>query len=75
VREVPAAFERANGYPIPVRAAPRRPGDVADIRADAAPARDMLGWVVLHSLEEACRDAMRWRRWWSRHLAPGAGAG
>lgn len=70
VREVVAAFERATGRRIPVRVGPRRPGDIPAVWADATRAREVLGWTAQCTLEDACRDAMRWRRWWSEHLAP-----
>ncbi|MFO1399186.1 MAG: UDP-glucose 4-epimerase GalE [Burkholderiales bacterium] len=69
VREVLQAFERATGRRIPVRVGPRRPGDVPTVWADASRAREALGWTARRSLETACRDAMRWRRWWSAHVA------
>ena len=69
--EVLTAFESASGLRIPVRHGPRRAGDVPAVWADASLARRLLGWEAGRTLEEACRDAMRWRRWWSEYLRPG----
>jgi UDP-glucose 4-epimerase len=44
VREVIAAAERVVGRPIPWQAAPRRPGDPAQLVASSARAREILGW-------------------------------
>ncbi len=61
VRQVVAAFERASGRPVPVRVAPRRPGDVAASYADPARARDELGWTATRGLDEMCADTWRWQ--------------
>ena len=37
VREMHAAFERAVGRPVPVEVHPRRPGDIAEMRARVQP--------------------------------------
>ncbi len=44
VREVIAAVERVTGRRVPVRAAPRRPGDPAVLVADAVRMRAATGW-------------------------------
>jgi len=62
VMEVVRAFERATGKRVPVRFGPRREGDVPELLADARRARDVLGWSVTRSLDDACVDALRWRR-------------
>ena len=62
VTEVVAAFERATGKRVPVRYGPRREGDVPELWADATRARDLLGWSATRTLEDACVDALRWRR-------------
>ncbi len=62
VREVIAAAESTTGRPIPVRVSPRRPGDPPVLVADAAVARDVLGWVPLHrDLAEIVASAWAWR--------------
>ncbi|WP_206321030.1 UDP-glucose 4-epimerase GalE [Streptomyces zingiberis] len=44
VREVIETVRRVTGRPVPVRAAPRRPGDPAVLVASAERARHRLGW-------------------------------
>ncbi len=63
VREVVETAQRITGRPIPVRQAPRRPGDPPALVADAARARRELGWNPSHSdLERIIEDAWRWHR-------------
>jgi UDP-glucose 4-epimerase len=61
VLEMIRAFERTNGLSIPFRIMPRRPGDVAEVFADASLAGKLLGWRTEHSLERICEDAWRWQ--------------
>lgn len=62
VLEVVAAFGEACGRPIPYDIAPRRPGDVRELVADAtAVARDW-GWRPVRNLADMCRDAWRFQR-------------
>lgn len=66
VREVIRAVELACRQPVPVRDAPRRPGDPPALVADASKARQVLGWrprwVELDGIVET---ALRWHsmRW------------
>jgi UDP-arabinose 4-epimerase len=61
VREVIAAAERVTGKRIPVREAPRRPGDPPALVADAARARAVLHWTPSHSaLETILATAWAW---------------
>jgi UDP-glucose 4-epimerase len=60
VREMVAAFEAASGRRIPVRVAPRRPGDVAVSYADPARAARELGWRARAGLAEMCASAWAW---------------
>lgn len=63
VRELLAAVERAHGAPVPVREAPRRPGDVARVVAEATRIRQVLGWVPRHQdLDFIARTALAWER-------------
>jgi UDP-glucose 4-epimerase len=55
------AFSEASGRPIPVRIAPRRPGDVATCFADARKAEAELGWRAELGLDEMCRSAWHWQ--------------
>ena len=56
------AFERASGRPIAYRLVARRPGDVAEVYADASLAARALGWVATRGIDEMCRDAWNWQR-------------
>lgn len=60
VLEVIRAFERASGREIPFQVVGRRPGDLAELLADASLARATLGWQARRGLDEICRDAWRW---------------
>ena len=62
VLEVVKAFEKASGRPIAYRVAARRPGDVAEVYADASLAARELGWVATRGIDEMCRDAWNWQR-------------
>ncbi len=61
VLEVVAAFERACGKRIPYRIVGRRPGDVAEVYADASLAAKELGWRAEKGIEEMAQDAWRWQ--------------
>ena len=62
VREVIAAVERVGGRRVPVRDAPRRPGDPAALVAASGKLRAETGWVPLHAeLDEIVRTAWAWR--------------
>ncbi|MXY52936.1 MAG: UDP-glucose 4-epimerase GalE [Gammaproteobacteria bacterium] len=61
VLEAVEAFERASGVAIPYEFAPRRPGDVAMLRADSSLARRELGWTATFDLDCICADLWRWR--------------
>jgi UDP-glucose 4-epimerase len=62
VLEVVKAFERASGRPIAYRVADRRPGDVAEVYADASLAARELGWTAERGIDEMCRDTWNWQR-------------
>ena len=55
------AFERVCGRAIPVEIVGRRAGDVAEVYADPALARKLLGWRAVLGVEAMCRDAWRWQ--------------
>lgn len=58
VREVIAAARRVTGHPIPVREAPRRPGDPPRLVAASARIREQLGWAAQKpALETMIADA------------------
>ncbi len=60
VREILREMEEAAGRPIPAEIKPRRPGDIAEMRADATKAKRLFGWETKHTLAEMCADAWRW---------------
>jgi UDP-glucose-4-epimerase GalE len=61
VKEVISAVERVSGREVPVRPAPRRAGDPAQLVANAAKANQRLGWTPQHSdLENIARTAWAW---------------
>ena len=55
------AFSRACGKNLPSQMSPRRPGDVAEVWADAARAERKLNWRANRTLDEMCRDVWRWQ--------------
>lgn len=63
VREVIAAAEVISGCKIPVRDAPRRPGDPAALVADPRLAAETLGWQARFSdLDTIISAALDWHR-------------
>jgi UDP-arabinose 4-epimerase len=67
VAEVIEAARAVTGRAISVQVRPRRPGDPAALVADAARAKQMLGWAPRHpTLNEQVASAWRWH---SREVA------
>jgi UDP-glucose 4-epimerase len=62
VLDVVDAFSAACGTRIPYDAAPRRPGDVAELVADARAVARAWGWRPARDLDAMCRDAWRFQR-------------
>jgi UDP-glucose-4-epimerase GalE len=63
VREILATVEAATKRPLEVREAPRRPGDPAQLVADAREAERVLGWKPrLPDLRTIVEHAVRWHR-------------
>ncbi len=63
VREVIEAARRVTGHPIPEVAAPRRPGDVSVMVADASRLRAELSWRPTHEdIESMIRTDWEWRQ-------------
>jgi len=61
VREVIATVERVTGRPLPVREAPRRPGDPASLVADSAALRRLFDWRPrFDDLPTIVRHALAW---------------
>ena len=61
VLELVAGMAEATGRPVPYAMSERRPGDVAMLYADAAKAREMLGWEAELGTREMCEDTWRWQ--------------
>ena len=61
VLELVDGMSRATGNPVPYAISERRPGDVAELYADATKARDMLGWSAVLGTREMCEDTWRWQ--------------
>jgi len=63
VREAIAGMERASGARIPIRLAPRRPGDAPRIVADSTRLKKTLAWRPQHAdLDEIVKSALEWER-------------
>lgn len=61
VKEMLAAFERAVGRPLPYEIHPRRPGDIAESRADCSKVNRVLGWAAQHNLDDMVRSLWAWQ--------------
>ena len=60
VREMARTFAEVSGRPVPLRVAPRRPGDVAACYADPSRARRELGWRAERDVRAMCASAWAW---------------
>lgn len=60
VREVAKAVGAAAGAPIRLRSAPRRPGDLAELVADASRARRRLSWSPRYGVSDIAAHALAW---------------
>jgi len=61
VLDLVEGMAKATGKSIPYVMAPRRPGDVATVYADASRAKQLLGWEATLGLKEMCEDTWRWQ--------------
>lgn len=61
VLEVIKAASDAVGFPIAYEIADRRPGDIEQIYADPAYAREVLGWEAKRDLATMMRDHWNWQ--------------
>jgi UDP-glucose 4-epimerase len=62
VLDVVAAFSTACGRPVPYEVVPRRPGDVAELVADASAVARAWGWRPTRDLADICRDAWHFQQ-------------
>ncbi len=60
VREVVGAIEKVTGKKVPIKMAPRREGDPAELVADPARAAKLLNWKARYSLEQIVQTAWIW---------------
>ncbi len=56
-----SAFKRQSNRDIPYEIVERRPGDVAEVYADASKAATLLGWRAVKTLDDMCADHWRWQ--------------
>ena len=61
VLQLVQTFEKTTGVKIPYKIVGRRAGDIAIYFADAALAKQKLGWQTKFNLEDICRDSWRWQ--------------
>ncbi len=61
VLDIVKSFEAATGKAVPYKIVDRRPGDIATCYADAAKAREILGWEAKYDMVDMCRDADNWQ--------------
>ncbi len=62
VLELRNAFMEASGADVPYVVDPRRPGDLAEVYADATKAKNLLGWEAKRGVKEMCEDSWRWQK-------------
>ena len=55
------AFEKVVGHEIPYKIMPRRPGDIGECYADPSLAQEILGFKATKTIDDMCKDAMRWQ--------------
>ncbi len=60
VLEVLRETERVSGRPVPHEFVSRRPGDPAEVYADASLAAQLLGWKARHTLADIIESAYAW---------------
>lgn len=61
VLEMLKGMSKACGRELEYKVAPRREGDVSELYADPAFAREFLGWEAKLGLEDMCADSWRWQ--------------
>ena len=61
VLDMVKSFEKVTGKPIPYKMMPRRPGDIDECYADPTLAKEVLGFEATKTIDDMCRDAMRWQ--------------
>jgi UDP-glucose 4-epimerase len=62
VMQMLAAFSRAVGRDLPYEVLPRRPGDIAEMQADASKALRLMGWRADYGLDRMAESLWAWAR-------------
>ncbi|MGO9940396.1 MAG: UDP-glucose 4-epimerase GalE, partial [Terracidiphilus sp.] len=62
IKELMDAFHRLTGLSVPHEFAPPRAGDPPSLYADAAKAKEVLGWVAKHDIDEILSSAWAWQQ-------------
>ncbi|MBR5488800.1 MAG: UDP-glucose 4-epimerase GalE [Firmicutes bacterium] len=62
VLELVNAFQKVNGIELPYVVGPRRDGDLPAFWADAAKAKELLGWEAVHNVEDMCRSSWQFAK-------------
>ena len=62
VLELVNAFQKVNGIELPYVIGPRRDGDLPAFWADAAKAKELLGWEAVHTVEDMCRSSWQFAK-------------
>jgi UDP-glucose 4-epimerase len=62
VMDVINTFEKTNNIKVAYNIAPRRPGDVPSVYANADKAKEKLGWEATLPLEEMLKSAWAWEK-------------
>ena len=61
VLQMVSEFEQQSSNKVNYQIAPRRPGDAAEVWADASKAKRILGFHAKLGVSEMCRDTWRWQ--------------
>jgi UDP-glucose 4-epimerase len=61
VLDLVKTFETVTGKTIPYEITDRRPGDIAVSYADPTKAKQELGWIAEHTLEDMLSDSWNWQ--------------
>ena len=61
VKEMLTAFNRAVGRDLPFEIHPRRPGDIAEMRADASKANRELDWRAEYDVDDMVQSLWAWQ--------------
>lgn len=62
VLELVSSFEKVNNIKIKKEIGPRRPGDLDEVWANVDKAAKTLNWRATRSLEDMCKDSLKWQR-------------